>query len=426
MKRKYINGSLVLVLIASTFVWSGCIKDSGKKTYSYTWFEPVYKTRAEVRANIKSNAATAVIAPGKLFVIGNYIFLNEINKGIHVIDNTNPAAPVNTSFIDIPGNIDIAVKGNILYADLYSDLVVLDVSNPAKVVKVKIVDSVFSNRYYWLTNDSSMIVYDWIRHDTTVVEDILHPHWSPISYYGYNAASFSGSDAGGAKQFSGGGSPTGIAGSMARFALMNNYLYTVGNAALITVDITNPQNPVVSNKFNFLNGNIETIYPFKDKLFIGSTTSMFIYSVANPASPVQMGIFTHARVCDPVIAEDKYAFVTLHEGSRCTGITNELDVVDITDVNNPSLLKKYNLTNPFGLSKDGDLLFICDGKDGLKIFDAKDVNNITLIKQIALPETYDVIAYNGLAIVVARDGLYQFDYSNTANVKQLSKISLSQ
>jgi hypothetical protein len=90
------------------------------------------------------------------------------------------------------------------------------------------------------------------------------------------------------------------------------------------------------------------------------------------------------------------------------------------------LIKKYNLNNPFGLSKDGDLLFICDGKDGLKIFNAKDVNNITLLKQITLPETYDVIAYNGLAIVVAKDGLYQFDYSNPANVKLLSKISLKQ
>lgn len=425
MKNKYIKTSIVLVLIASSVVLSSCIKDSGKRTYSYTWFEPVYKTRAEVRANIKSNAATAVMAPGKLFVIGDYIFLNEINKGIHVIDNTNPVAPVNTSFIDIPGNIDIAVKGNTLYADLYSDLVVLDISNPAKVVKVKIVDSVFSNRYYWLTNDSSMIVYDWIRHDTTVVEDILHPHWSPIGYYNSSTGSFSSSDAGGIKRFSG-GSPTGIAGSMARFALINNYLYTVGNAELKTVDITSPQNPVVTNKVNFYNGNIETIYPFKDKLFIGSTTNMFIYSVANPVSPVQLGIFTHARVCDPVIAEDKYAFVTLHDGGRCSGISNELDVVDITDVNNPSLIKKYNLTNPFGLSKDGDLLFICDGKDGLKIFNAKDVNNITLVKQIALPETYDVIAYKGLAIVVARDGLYQFDYSNPANVKQLSKISLNQ
>jgi hypothetical protein len=49
---------------------------------------------------------------GKLFIQGHYIFLNEVDKGIHVIDNSNPAQPRNVAFIDIPGNVDLAVKGN--------------------------------------------------------------------------------------------------------------------------------------------------------------------------------------------------------------------------------------------------------------------------------------------------------------------------
>lgn len=417
--KKYSAKIFMSFVLITCFTLTGCIKDTCKKTYSYTWFEPVYKTRAEVRANIKSAAPRQVKAPGKLFVIGNYIFLNEINKGIHVINNGNPAAPVNIGFIDIPGNVDLAVKGNTLYADLYSDLVALDISNPLSVVKTKIIDTIFPNRYYGFNNDNSKIIYDWIRHDTTVTENCLQQG----NWFAYSGMLMLSSNVSSNKNFAG-GSPTGITGSMSRFALMNNYLYAVGTGELKVIDIASPKDPVVSNTVN-LSWGIETIYPFKDRLFIGSNSGMFIYSVANAATPAQLGTFTHARVCDPVIAEDKYAFVTLRNGTQCAGYINELDVVDISNLNAPSLIKKYDLTNPHGLSKDGDLLFICDGKDGLKIFDAANVNDIKLLKQIPLAETYDVIAYNGLAIIVAQDGLYQYDYSNLNNIKQLSKISVA-
>ena len=139
-------------------MFSGCLKDTCKRARNYSWFEPLYKTAAEVRANIKSNPAREIQNPGKLFIIGNYIFLNEINKGIHVIDNSNPSSPKNIAFIDIPGNMDLAVKGNSLYADLYTDLVTLDISNPLNVVKTNIADGVFPGRYYetvYATGDST-------------------------------------------------------------------------------------------------------------------------------------------------------------------------------------------------------------------------------------------------------------------------------
>src|SRR5215213_5788867 len=114
----------LLLLLAAPIFFTSCIKD--KCTRTYTFYEPVYKTKAEVRANIKSNAPRQVERPGKLFIRGNYIFLNETDRGIHIIDNTNPASPKNVAFVDIPGNIDVTVKGNALYADAYNDMVTLD------------------------------------------------------------------------------------------------------------------------------------------------------------------------------------------------------------------------------------------------------------------------------------------------------------
>jgi len=405
------------LLLLMTF--NSCIKDTCSHVSSYTWFEPVYKTTAEVRANIKSGAPRDIKAPGKLFLIGNYIFLNEINKGIHIINNSNPAAPVNTAFIEIPGNIDVAVKGNTLYADLYTDLVTLDISNPLQVVTTSIVDHVFPHRYYGFTPDSTKVIYDWIRHDTTFTADCNNNQWGRPEALFMNT-----SDVAAFKSIAG-GSPTGIAGSMARFALMNNYLYTVGQSQLKTLSIADPQKPVVANTVQ-LPWGIETIYPFKDRLFIGSNTGMYIFNTANPAAPVQLGTFSHARVCDPVIADDRHAFVTLRNGTTCQGFLNELNIVDITNLTQPVLVKKYDLTNPHGLSKDGDLLLICDGRDGLKIFDAKNVNQLILKKQLRIGNTYDVIAWNGLALVVTSDALVQLDYTNINQVKVLSKLSIAQ
>src|SRR5689334_1957959 len=103
------------------FLFQSCLKD--RLTHSYTIYTPIYETKEQVKLNIKSNPAQEIRTPGNMFVYGHYIFLNEMNKGVHIIDDSDPSNPVDKAFIDIPGNLDIAVKGNILYADMYQDLV---------------------------------------------------------------------------------------------------------------------------------------------------------------------------------------------------------------------------------------------------------------------------------------------------------------
>src|SRR5688572_11465014 len=89
------------LIVAASLLLSSCLKDKCRRTY--TIYQPVYKTTAEVRANMKSNPARDIRQPGKLYIYGNYIFLNEANKGIHIIDNTQPSNLKKIAFIDIPG-----------------------------------------------------------------------------------------------------------------------------------------------------------------------------------------------------------------------------------------------------------------------------------------------------------------------------------
>ena len=419
MKKLLQNTSFAATFILLLLL-QGCLKDSYKKTYRYTYYQPVYKTSAEVRANIKNNPSQPVEKPGKIYVKGSYIFLNEVDKGIHVIDNSNPLQPQRIAFINIPGNRDLAVKDNTLFADLYTDLVAIDISDPHNVVLKKIVEGVFPDRYYnnSFIPDSTKVIASWERRDTTVTEQNTFYGWLKNANVFMDYAAASNSGAAGQSV-----SPYGYGGSTARFSIVINRLYTVGNSELSVFNISQTEAPSFVTKKN-IGWNIETIYPFADKLFIGSQTGMFIYDIGSADNPVQVGQFAHVASCDPVISDGKFAYVTLRSGTVCGRNTNELEVLVLNNLTNPALVKTYSLFNPSGLSKDGLLLFVCDGTDGLKVFNANDVTNLRLIKTIGGIEPSDVIAFNDIALVVAKDGLYQYSYSDVNNIRLLSKINI--
>ena len=168
----------------------------------------------------------------------------------------------------------------------------------------------------------------------------------------------------------------------------------------------------------------KSLSTFADKLFIGSQTGMFIYDVSSVDNPIKVGQFSHVESCDPVITDGQYAYVTLRTGTTCARNANQLEVLKLTSLVNPVSVKVYPMTNPFGLSKEGTTLFVCDGKAGLKIYDANDVSNLQLRKTISVSETYDIITLGGIAILVAKDGLYQYDYSDLNNIRLLSKLTI--
>ena len=423
MRNRFLSLPLSLLIVsAGNMLFQSCVKDNCTSSYSY--WEPVYKTTAEARANIKNNPSKTIERPGKIYIRGSYIFLNEIDKGIHIVDNSNPSAPRNIAFIDIPGNMDMAVKGNMLYADFYSDLVAINISNPLQVQVTKFTESVFPERAWGngFSPSQTQVIVDWVRRDTTVA---INCGGNSGIFGGMKSADglFLSAQSGGLNNSATSSSPFGMGGSMARFTIVNNHMYAVSSTALNIVSISNPAEPVFNNRVN-IGWGIETIYPFNNRLFIGSNSGMFVYDIGNPTNPVQLSSFNHVRSCDPVIADNNNAFVTLRSGTFCQGFSNQLAVLDITNISSPVLKKTYPMTNPHGLSKDGNTLIICDGKDGLKFYNAADVSNITLLKTISGIETYDVIAQNGWALVVGKDGLYQYDYSSLSDIKLLSKLSI--
>ena len=311
------------LLAGLLLLFSSC-EDKCTNTYIYQVFEPVYMTLSDFRSAVKTLPARPLQNPGKIYIKGNYLFINEPGKGIHVFDNTNPAAPQNLSFINIPGNVDLAVKDNILYADSHIDMVALDISNPAAIKVSKRLENVFKASYQRYLNYGFLstgtldslrgIIVDWNMREIKEVSEC-----SPSGNVWYNTwvkggsvddyAAVSASPQ--TQSVANSGSP-GQGGSTSRFALSKNFLYAVDYSQLYLFDASQAAAPTQQSKI-LINGgwNIETIFPYKNTLFIGSSNGMFIFDNTDPANPKQLSAFSHARACDPVVADDEYAYVTL-------------------------------------------------------------------------------------------------------------------
>lgn len=407
--------SVYIILMLVLFMQS-CIKDQYlKKT---TYYRPVYKAKAEVLADIKSAAPIGLSAPGKLFYKDGYVFLNEINKGIHIIDIRDISAPKVIAFVHIPGAVDLAVRGNILYADMYTDLVAVDFSDPRNVKLSHVEPGVFPRRIYAFgPGDTTKIITDWIKVDTILPHGVDHLMWSSRREMLFTAVQPSSA--------SGGTASNGIGGSMARFALSSDRLYTVGDAELKVFNVSAPEKPRFIKEVSAGGWDIETIFPFGKNLFIGSMNGMYIFDISAKDDPKQIGTFVHARVCDPVISDGRHAYVTLRNGTECAGFINQLDVVDVADLTKPKLVKSYPLTHPHGLSKEGSVLVICDGADGVKFFDAANPNDVRQLSHVKGMKAFDVIALGKVAMVSAEEALYLIDFSDPSKPVIRSSMAIN-
>jgi hypothetical protein len=222
---------------------------------------------------------------------------------------------------------------------------------------------------------------------------------------------------------------SGSGGSMARFAIQDDILYTVSADTLKLFDLSESAHPkYMSSKDQKIGSNIETVFPLDTLLFIGSQEGMYLYNIVRPKFPSPLGMVAHIRSCDPVVAQGHYAYVTLNtNNSWCgTSFNNVLQVYDISDPLLPVMERSLNLSGPQGLGIDGNKLFVCDR--GLKVYDISQPQNPVWVDDLEeLAETdvrtaYDVIPVNGLLILVSGEGLYQFDYTGD-KLKFISKLT---
>lgn len=209
------------------------------------------------------------------------------------------------------------------------------------------------------------------------------------------------------------GPGTGQGGSLARFTIAKDHLYAVNGSSLNVFDISNPANAIYLSKHELFT-TVETIFARDtNTIFIGSTNGMFIYDVSAAPSIERLSTYQHVVACDPVVANDKYAYVTLRSEQNnnfCWRSVNQLDIIDIQDLRNPKLISTFPMINPRGLGLYGDTLMVCDR--GLKVLEVSDPLSLDLLDVDEDFNAYDVIPYGNLVIAVSPDGLSQYRFVN--------------
>ncbi len=197
----------------------------------------------------------------------------------------------------------------------------------------------------------------------------------------------------------------GTGGSLARFSLVGDYLYTVDDQSLRIFDIYNPELPIFSGE-KFIGFDIETLYSLDEYLFVGSRLGMFIFDISDPKFPLELSKVEHVRSCDPVVSSGDYTYVTLHTNVSCAGNVNQLEIYNTQDLLRPELLTTITLDRPIGLGLYGNYLLVTD-KNVVRIFDVTNPSQPDLVGGIE-EDAFDLIIRNNDLFIIGEQSLSQY------------------
>ncbi len=107
------------------------------------YVKPIYMPYDEFRASFAVLPPAPIAAPGKIYVKDQLLLINDINLGVHIIDNQNPAEPKPLAFLKILGSRDIAVFDHYLYVDSFVDFLVIDLQDPAGPKLLQRIEDIF-------------------------------------------------------------------------------------------------------------------------------------------------------------------------------------------------------------------------------------------------------------------------------------------
>lgn len=352
-----------------------------------------------------------------------------------MVDNSNPTAPVNLHFINIPGSLDLTIIDDHLYSDMFSALVVFDISDvtlPDLIEDFTVEKVFYYNPYRTLDNVSRLeesyvyTQYESIDNSLGIVtgwevEIRQEPLEEQIRYLRLEDTAVAETTS---KDQASGFNKVSTAGSMTRFLTIDRYLYTINFNELVLFSIGENYQP---SRFARLETGTqaETLFQLNDLLFVGSTTGMLMYDVTSPSNPNYLNSIEHFRSCDPVVADENYAYVTLRGGTNCFTETNELQIIDIRTPEELSVVARQVMFNPHGLAIHQDYLLVCDGSAGLKVVDVSNRDQPEILSTDTIPFAYDIIVDFPSALVVGEGVLYQYNLSNLPEIVKTNELVLN-
>lgn len=439
----FLSSACTIILNDDPEDLDNCEDDCNTGAYYYNSFSVETITLEDLQSQIDVLSPLPFEETGKLYFYDNSLFVNESKTGLHVLNVTDPSALEKNHFIHFPGNIDISIQDNSLYADLYSALVRLDISdlanNQIKVQEVK--TGVFDYNPYQVAwemieayevdnNYYSQLEYEELNKieglgETVFISGVVYNGVEcSCNYIYYDDRPFLEFATADVTTTSPPSGEVGQGGSLARFMIVDDYLYGLTHNAIKIFRINNDGS--LSNWSSVsVDWGIETLYRLDNYLFIGATSGMFIYDLEDPGNPTFISEYEHFRACDPVVAEDNYAYVTLRSTNQwCANDINQLQIIDISNIFEPEQVGTYNMFAPYGLAVRGNTVWVCDSASGIKILDVSDKSNPQVLHFIEDHDARDIILRNNIAYVVTALGIVIYDVTNMEAPVELGLLQL--
>ncbi len=407
------------------FLINSCIKTKGEISMTYNKATAVYGNLDSLRTLPLLIEKQNLVNPKSFYIGNNFVLVSELNKGIHIYDNTDMQNPQRLSFIQLPFLREFYVKDNFLYIANVYDVVKIDITNVYNPQFVSRAKNVF-----WtpLENDKGeqLLGFEYAtgtdkfeinsieaqeikkegRLHLDYLKNVIPASTIPSTFTGGNSNSKS---------------------TLSRIAVEFDHIYVIEDNVMHVISNSSQLDYVKKIK---LERNTETIYGEDNKLFLGSVTSMTIYNAANPGSPTKISSVNHTEYCDPVLPRGDVAYYTLRstENEGCNGKgENTLNLVDISNINAPKELKSIDLESPYGLCFANNYLFVGQGANGLTIYDAN--NHFKLVEETKISNVvaYDIMFHPNnpnIIVLTNSNGIEEFQIDwNNMTLSPIGKLS---
>jgi len=224
------------------------------------------------------------------------------------------------------------------------------------------------------------------------------------------------------------GDETGKNGSVARFAIKDDFMYTIDFDYLRIFSLAVPSDPLLVQSVRVGYG-LETIYIYGQHIYLGAVDGVYILNIDDPAHPHQTQKVEHHISCDPVVVQGIYAYSTQRVNNIGCGnfswSSSALAVYDVSDPGNSELVKNIPMGEPYGLAVENTWLFVCDeDKGGVVVYDITNPADPIQKAITSVNEPRDIILMHPYMVVSTKTKFELYNYADPLNMYFVSSLIL--
>lgn len=134
MKYKFTLLALPLFFV-SCIGWNN-VDDDGPVGSSQN-YEPQIMEREIFESSVQLMPPQSVQKSGKIYIQGDLLVLNDVNRGFHIYNYSNPSQPQPLAFLNIPGATDVAIRESTIYINQAVDLVTVEYNASDNTLSLK-------------------------------------------------------------------------------------------------------------------------------------------------------------------------------------------------------------------------------------------------------------------------------------------------